>query len=153
MAFDETLAHRVRSTGRRHQFSEKAMFGGLAFFLNDHLCVGLLKNAFILRLSPEAGEEALARDAVQEFRPTGKPMRGWVTLDASSTNDESLTEWVNLAVSFVRTLPPKAESTSKTGRAAAGVKKSATKQASTKTTVQATAKRATGKSVRKRPSH
>ena len=42
MAFDPELAERIRKTvGSKKKFSEKKMFGGLAFMLGDKMCFGV----------------------------------------------------------------------------------------------------------------
>jgi hypothetical protein len=39
---------------------------------------------------------------------TGRPMEGYVFVDPPPANDRLLQDWLNLAVAFVNTLPPKA---------------------------------------------
>ena len=42
MAYDERLGERVRDTlGDRRDVEEKKMFGGLAFMVRGHMCVGV----------------------------------------------------------------------------------------------------------------
>jgi hypothetical protein len=44
----------------------------------------------------------------RKFDLTGKPMKGWVmVLSEALESDEELKDWMQRAVSFVRTLPPK----------------------------------------------
>jgi hypothetical protein len=38
---------------------------------------------------------------------TGRPMEGYIFVDPPPTDDRSLQEWLDLAVAFVKTLPPK----------------------------------------------
>ncbi len=43
MAYDETLAERVRQVMASHpSVAEKKMFGGLTFMLQGHMCCGVL---------------------------------------------------------------------------------------------------------------
>ena len=60
MAFDETLAKRIRETlARKKDIEEKKMFGGVGFLLKGNMLVGVWKNSLIVRLGPEQGDEAL----------------------------------------------------------------------------------------------
>ena len=44
MAYDEGLAERIRGIlDERHDVSEKRMFGGVAFMIRGHMCVGIVR--------------------------------------------------------------------------------------------------------------
>lgn len=109
MAFDESLAARIRTAlTRKKNIAEKKMFGGACFLLNGHMLVGVWKNFLIARLGPEQGEKALQEPFVKEMDITGKPMRGWVMVDPEGVADDAdVKEWVQRAAKFVRTLPAK----------------------------------------------
>lgn len=56
MAFDETLADRVRAIIRTDPtVSEKRMFGGLAFLASGNMSVGVLGTELIVRVDPAEG--------------------------------------------------------------------------------------------------
>ncbi len=60
MAFDESLAARIRQhLARRKSVEEKKMFGGVGFLLNGNLLVGVWKDSLCVRLGPDQAEEAL----------------------------------------------------------------------------------------------
>lgn len=109
MAFDETLAERVREAlGRRKDVTEKRMFGGVCFLLNGNVLVGVWKDSLIVRLGPDRGEAALLEPHVREMDVTGRPMKGWVMVETEGIEeDEHLGEWVRDAMAFVETLPEK----------------------------------------------
>jgi TfoX/Sxy family transcriptional regulator of competence genes len=109
MAFDESLAERIRQRlARRKNVEEKKMFGGVGFLLNGNLLVGVWKNSLIARLGPEEGEEALKEPHVKEFDITGRSMKGWVLVEPSGVEgDDQLTDWIQRAAKFVGTLPAK----------------------------------------------
>jgi TfoX/Sxy family transcriptional regulator of competence genes len=109
MPYDRSAADRVRAalSGQRGVV-EKTMFGGLGFLLHEHMCVGLWREFLILRIGPDAYEDALSRPFVKEFDITGRPMTGWVMVHPDGFEDDrALRDWVDRAVAFVRTLPPK----------------------------------------------
>ncbi len=89
--------------------SERAMFGGVALMLDDKMCVGVMKGGgMMVRLSPEEGESALQEPHAREMDFTGRPMRGWVIVDSEGLlSEQDLASWVDPAVRYVRTLPPK----------------------------------------------
>ena len=109
MAFSEELAARIRqSLARKKGVEEKKMFGGVGFLLNGNLLVGVWKRSLVVRLGPEAGDEALLEPHVKEFDITGRPMKGWVLVGPEGVEgDDQLNGWVQRAVKFVGKLPAK----------------------------------------------
>jgi TfoX/Sxy family transcriptional regulator of competence genes len=109
MAFSEALSARIRQRlARRKNIDEKKMFGGVGFLLHGNLLVGVWKESLIVRLDPAEGREALKEPHVREFDITGRPMKGWVLVDPEGLEvDERLTNWIDRATKFVKTLPAK----------------------------------------------
>src|SRR5436190_18940850 len=109
MAFDETLAERIRQrVARRKGIEEKRMFGGVGFLLNGNMLVGVWKESLIVRLGPDEGDEALKEPHVKEFDITGRPVKGWVLVEPEGIeDDEQLSAWIQRAVKFVGTLSAK----------------------------------------------
>src|SRR5205823_1338940 len=109
MAFDETLAERIRQRmARRKGIEEKKMFGGIGFLLNGNMLVGVWKESLVVRLGKEEGEEALKEPHVKEFDITGRPMRNWVLVGPEGVeDDEQLSGWIQRAMKFVGALPAK----------------------------------------------
>lgn len=110
MAFDENLAQRVRSAlSARTGVTERKMFGGLAFMVRGHMSVGVREQQLMLRLGEAAAEVALKRRHVRPMDFTGRVMKGMVYVDAPGLRGAAaLRKWVDAAVGFVETLPPKA---------------------------------------------
>lgn len=111
MAYDEALAQRVRDLVRDKQaVTELKMFGGVAFMLRGHMFVGISDRSLMARVGPLNYERVLARSGVHEMDFTGRPMRGYVFVDAEALeSDADLKEWVELCADFVATLPAKGE--------------------------------------------
>ena len=109
MAYDETLAVRIRDAlARRKNIEEKKMFGGIGFLLNGNMLVGVWKNSMIVRVGPDSYEDALLEPHVKEFDITGKPMKGWIMVQAEGVeDDDQLKDWIKRAVKFVGKLPGK----------------------------------------------
>lgn len=109
MAFDEGLAERVREQLAGLQaVSEQRMFGGLCFMLSGNMCVGVVQDRLMLRVGPDAYEATLGLPHARPMDFTGKPLRGFVYVDAEGfAEDEDLAGWVERGVAFAAALPPK----------------------------------------------
>src|SRR3954470_23472082 len=87
MPYDADLADRIRKiVGQKKAFTEKKMFGGIAFLHHGNMCVGVWKKFLIVRIGPENYETTLDEPHVQEFDFTGQPMRGWIMIDPDGTD-------------------------------------------------------------------
>jgi TfoX/Sxy family transcriptional regulator of competence genes len=109
MAYDEELADRLRSALSKHpDLTERKMFGGIAFMLGGHMCCGVAMEDAMLRVGPDAYEAALAEPHAREMDFTGKPLKGYVYVAPEAlASGRDLKAWVEKAVRFVWTLPPK----------------------------------------------
>lgn len=109
MAFDESLAGRIRDAlARQTAIEEKKMFGGVGFLLNGNMLVGVWTDSLIVRVGPEEYEAALLEPHVKEFDITGRAMTGWVLVEPDGIDeDASLRLWVRRAVKFVKHLSKK----------------------------------------------
>ena len=107
MAYDERLAERVRDALKwQLDVEEKAMFGGLCFMVNGHMAVGIVRNDLMVRVGPDAYEDALGRKGVRPMDFTGRPMKGMVYVARSHLGRKrDLEAWVKRATEFVDTLP------------------------------------------------
>ena len=109
MAFDESLAARIRDAlARKKGVGEKKMFGCIFFFLNGNALAGVWKDRLIARLGPDEGEAALREPHVRAFDITRRPMRNWVAVEPEGVEDyEQLNAWIERAMKFVGMLPAK----------------------------------------------
>ena len=109
MAFSASLAARIRDAlARKKNIEEQKMFGGVGFLLNGNMLVGVWKNSLIVRLGPEASDDALQEPHVREFDITGKAMKGWAMVEPEGVeDDEQLKDWIQRAIKFVGKLPKK----------------------------------------------
>jgi TfoX/Sxy family transcriptional regulator of competence genes len=109
VAYDEVLADRIRSQldeveGR----SERKMFGGIAFMLNGNMVVGIAGQDLMVRVGAERYAELLALPGAREMDFTGRTMRGFVFVEAAAiAEDDDLGKWLDRALDFVGSLPPK----------------------------------------------
>jgi TfoX N-terminal domain len=109
VAVDETLAARVRErVNRVPDWSEKRMFGGIAFLIDGNMAVGVSGHDLMVRVGPAADAEALSRPGARPFDMTGRPMAGWVLVGPEGYAEESaFAAWVDEGVAFAVSLPRK----------------------------------------------
>ena len=92
----------------RRGITEKKMFGGVCFLLNGNMLVAVWNDSLIARLGVEQAEIALTEPDVREMDLTGRPMKGWIIVEPDGIDsDQQLTRWIDLSLTFVRTLPAK----------------------------------------------
>ena len=110
MAYDEHLAQRIRSAlqGNR-RVTERKMFGGIAFLRKGLMFVGVSDSSLMARVGKDDHADSLSRKHVRPMDFTGKPMQGYVFVDAQGLKtDIQLRFWLERCEHFVATLPPKA---------------------------------------------
>ena len=109
MAYDEELAGRIREViSMRDEVAEKKMFGGVAWMVGGNMACGVVGEELMVRLGPEEAEKALAEEHVRVMDFTGRPMRGFVIVEAPAIADEEgLAGWVDAGADFASSLPPK----------------------------------------------
>jgi TfoX/Sxy family transcriptional regulator of competence genes len=103
MAYNEKLAARTREIiSRTHKITEeKKMFGGLCFMVNHKMCVGVEQERMMVRLDPAVYDQAMEKEGCRPMDFTGKPMRGYVFVDADALSTQKKLEyWVGLALDY-----------------------------------------------------
>lgn len=100
MAYNEKIADRIRTAlSGTKKLVEKKMFGGIAFMVNEKMCLGVDKDDIMLRCEPEMTDELLSKKGARPFDLTGKPMKGWLLISADVTsNKKDFDFWVKTAV-------------------------------------------------------
>ena len=109
MPYDNTGARRIRAVlGEQAEVVEKKMFGGLAFMVSGNMCCGLVGGDLVARVGPDRYEDALSREHVRPMDFTGRPMKGFVFVAPEGWElERDLKVWVDMALSYVRSLPAK----------------------------------------------
>ena len=109
MAYDEGLAQRIRDVlVDQDGLVEKKMFGGVAFMVHGNMACGVVKEDLMVRVGPDAYDEALDQPHARPMDFTGKPMRGMVYVDGGGLEEEEdLAGWVQRGLDFALSLPSK----------------------------------------------
>jgi TfoX/Sxy family transcriptional regulator of competence genes len=105
MAYDEKLADRIREIlVDQPVIEEKQMMGGIAFMVNNKMCVGVIKDEMMARIDPDIFDEAIEKHGCRPMDFTHKPMKGWVFISPEGIdNSKDLEYWIGLALDFNKT--------------------------------------------------
>lgn len=109
MAYDEELAHRIRECLQGTRFTERKMFGGLAFLIDGNMAVAASgKRNLMVRCAKERTEEFVAHEGASRMVMKSKPMDGWLHIEETHVDDdEQLQYWVRVGVDHASSLPSK----------------------------------------------
>jgi TfoX/Sxy family transcriptional regulator of competence genes len=110
MAFQEDLAATVRAAlvgADVKVVREVKMFGGIAFLLNGNMVAAASKRGLLVRVGKDYRSDALAEHGARPMVMRGRTMEGYIYVDPPVLKDRALQRWLQLAVAFVQTLPPK----------------------------------------------
>ena len=102
MAFDEKLANRIRKAlAHLPKVREKKMFGGLAFMVDDKMCVTAGADRIMCRIDPAIHEEVTKRKGCRSVIMRGREYKGYVHVDKDSiTNKKDFDYWIGLALEY-----------------------------------------------------
>ena len=105
MAYDEELAERIRALlADQPGVTEQRMFGGLAFLIGGNMAVAASgQGGLMVRVDPEEAEALEREPHARPMEMRGRPMRGWLRVDAEA----ALEPWVQRGVAYARSLTPK----------------------------------------------
>jgi hypothetical protein len=96
----------------------RQMFGYPALFVGGNLVSGLFQAGWFVRLPPAGQADLLAVPGSARFEPApGRTMGGYVVMaPAIVADDAALRGWLDRAIEFGRTLPPKAAKPTKAAK-------------------------------------
>ena len=84
------------------------MFGGIAFMLHGNMVCGVIKKDIVLRLGADLAAKALKEPHIRKMDFTGKVIKTMVYVSPPGYQPEDkLRSWVELALGYVKSLPPK----------------------------------------------
>lgn len=89
------------------EYTEKKMFGGLAFFINKNMFTGTHQSDLFVRLSADDRGAVLSQDGITVFEPRkGMVMSEYIVL-TDSVIESKLEGLIQKSISYVSSLPPK----------------------------------------------
>jgi len=110
MAYDEALAARIRQrVSAEPAFSEKKMFGGVAFLVGGNMAIAASgQGGLLVRVDPAESDSLVSTSEASVAVMRGRPMPGWLRVSADAVeSDEELGAWVERGAAFARSLPAK----------------------------------------------
>ena len=83
MAYNQVLADRIaeKLIDKGILFIEKKMMGGLAFMINNKMCIGVIKEDMMLRVMNEHYEKMLEMPHCRQMDFTGKPLKNFLFVE------------------------------------------------------------------------
>lgn len=121
MAYNEQLADRIRQLlqSKKIKVTEKKMFGGVCFLVDDKMLMGVEKERLMTRIDPEDEVKALKKKGAKPMDFTGRIMKGFLFIDNEAVDmDKDLEYWVDLCMKY----NPKAKASKKKAKAKAEAK-------------------------------
>jgi TfoX/Sxy family transcriptional regulator of competence genes len=107
MAIDEKLATNVRAAlADTSSVREVKMFGGIGFMLNGNMIAAASDRGLLVRVGEQQETVALARAGAEPMIMNGRKMKGYIRVK-SGLDARSVKSWLQLARTFVETLPAK----------------------------------------------
>lgn len=103
MAYDEHLADRIRWVlkDKNTVYEEKKMMGGLCFLIDDKMCFGIVKDQLMARVGNDNYNHALQIEGAKEMNFTGRPMKGYVFVEADALDmEDDLKNWMQMCLDF-----------------------------------------------------
>ncbi len=103
MAYDLVLAERLRNylQAKNIFFTEKKMFGGLAFLVNDKMCVNVSGEKLMCRFDPEQQRLLESKLGFEQMIMKGKALKGYGYVNPIGySTKKDFTFWVNTCLQF-----------------------------------------------------
>lgn len=104
MAYSEDLANRVReylATIPKLKITEKKMFGGLAFLVDEKMCVNVSGDNLMCRFDPKREEEVASKKGFVPMIMRGKQLSGYSYVEPEGFRQKSDFEyWMKLCLEF-----------------------------------------------------
>jgi len=103
LAYDEYLAERIRRVFKDKgiETEEKKMMGGICYLVDDKMCAGVINDKLMARIGPEQYDEAITMKACRPMDFTGRPMKGFVYVEADGIDMEAdLNDWIQRCLDY-----------------------------------------------------
>jgi TfoX/Sxy family transcriptional regulator of competence genes len=108
MGYDEKQANRIREALIEvTNVTEKPMFGGLCFMVDDKLCIYIRNANLLCRVGPDEFEKAVEMNGVTEMKMGQRTMKGYVYVDEEVIrNNSDFNHWINTSLAYNKLAKP-----------------------------------------------
>ena len=102
MAVNEKLTNKVREAlASIDNVEEKKMFSGIAFMVDEKLCIAVRNDNIMIRIDPTIHDELVEKNGCSPMIMKGKDLEGYVVVDESAVNSKKqLNYWIKLALDY-----------------------------------------------------
>lgn len=102
MAYNEKLAGRIRKAlAHLPNVKEKKMFGGMAFMVDDKMCITVGADKMMFRIDPAIHNEATKKKGCCTVIMRGREYKGYVHVNQDSIqNERDFDYWIKLALNY-----------------------------------------------------
>jgi TfoX/Sxy family transcriptional regulator of competence genes len=102
MAYNEHLTNRVReSLSSLKNVEEKRMFRGVAFMVNNKMCVTAGDDRIMCRIDPELHDKVITKKGCRTVVMRNRAYKGWVYVSEDVIKTRKLLDyWIKLALDF-----------------------------------------------------
>jgi TfoX/Sxy family transcriptional regulator of competence genes len=108
MSYDEKQANRVREAlVDAGSVTEKSMFGGLCFMLDDKMCICIRNADLLCRVGPDAFEIALEKPGASTMTMGSRTMKGYIYVEEEALrNSKDFDYWINASLVYNKIAKP-----------------------------------------------
>lgn len=102
MAYNEKLVNRIRiALSHMPKVEEKKMFGGLAFMVDNKMCITAGADRIMCRIDPAIHEEAIKRKGCSTVLMRGREYKGYIHVNEDSIkNKKDFDYWIGLSFDY-----------------------------------------------------
>lgn len=104
MAYSNLLVDKIRkylSNIQNLKIEEKEMFGGLAFMINDKMCINVVEDLLMCRFDPELTEQLSEKIGFLPMIMKGKEYKGYCYVELLGyRSNKDFEFWINLCLAF-----------------------------------------------------
>lgn len=102
MSYSEKLADRVREALLDvPKVTEKVMFSGIAFMVNDKMCINVTRDGIMCRIDPDIQDELLEERPCRPMVMKGKELKGYIMVNEEDVQrKKELEYWIGLCLDF-----------------------------------------------------
>lgn len=103
MATDQQLLERIQTIMSAEEvvWTEKKMFGGDCFMVDDKMCFGTYKGGLMVRIAPEEEQDLVKRSGAETMIHGGRPMKGYLFIQPEGyEHNKDLEFWIKKCLEF-----------------------------------------------------
>lgn len=101
MAFDQQLLEKVRQAlAKTPNVVEKKMFGGIAFMVDDKMCVTVKDDKMMCRIDPELSAKEITKVEVSKVVMGGREYKGYIRVPGLKLAKKGFDYYINLSLDY-----------------------------------------------------